>query len=477
MYAPLFDHGAEMTSFQKQLTLPISAKELFQWHEREGAFERLCPPWDPVKVLHKDDHIRDGAKVRLQVKGPMGIPMSLEVIHEGYQKGKCFVDRQVKGPFKSWRHQHIVEPKDEQTATLTDLINYELPLGILGNIGGGQMVKKRLSQLFHYRHQVMQHDVLLHSLNAQYNQGQKLHVAISGASGFIGQALTALFTTGGHKVTIFSRSTGLNTRVWKEIEQVPKLDDIDVVIHLAGESIAQRWTARKKQSIMNSRVDRTQALAQAIADLKKAGKPAPKALICASGVGFYGDCSHDGTKVDENSPLGQGFLAEVCQAWEEACKPAREQGIRVVNARIGVVLAPHGGALAKLLLPFSLGLGGPIGQGKQWMSWVSLHDVVGALYFCAVNQNLSGPVNLCSPTAVTNTEFSKTLGRVLSRPTILPTPPFALKLAYGEMAQETILSGQRVEPSKLLAQGYPFLHTTLEAALRFELGRVKLSNN
>ena len=467
-----------MATFQQKLSLPVPAKELFQWHEREGAFERLCPPWDPVKIIHKDDHIRDGAEVRLQVKGPLNIPLQLEVTHEDYIAGERFVDRQVKGPFQSWRHSHLVSSTQNETAqqdsTLTDHIDYTLPLGFLGELGGGSMVKSRLTQLFHYRHEVMKHDFLLHKLSVKSLADQKLHVAISGASGLIGQALSALFTTGGHKVTIFSRSPGPNTRVWKEVDRVPQLDDIDVVVHLAGESIAQRWSPAKKKSILQSRVERTKALSLAIAELKNSGRPSPKALICASGVGYYGDCSHQDEMIDETAPLGQGFLAEVCQAWEDACEPARAIGVRVINARIGVVLAPHGGALAKLHLPFSLGLGGPIGQGKQWMSWISLHDVVAALYYCSFNTDLSGAVNLCAPQAVTNAEFSKTLGRVLNRPTIFPTPAFALKLVYGEMAQETILSGQRVQPQKLINQQYPFLHSALEDALRFELGRVKL---
>lgn len=468
-----------MATFQQKLTLPISAEKLFQWHEREGAFERLCPPWDPVKILHKDDHIRDGAEARLQVKGPLGIPLELEVIHEDYVAGERFVDRQVKGPFKSWRHRHLVSSVETNTkqdsSTLTDHIDYQLPLGFLGQLGGGSMVKSRLSQLFNYRHEVMKHDFLLHSLCEENIGNEKLHVAISGASGLIGQALHALFTTGGHKVTVFSRSPGPHTRVWKDVDQVPKLDDIDVVIHLAGESIAQRWSTAKKKAILESRVHRTQAISTAIAELKKAGKSAPKALICASGVGYYGDCSHQDEVVDESGPLGQGFLAEVCKAWEAACEPARSAGIRVVNARIGVVLAPQGGALAKLLLPFSLGLGGPVGDGKQWMSWISLHDVVAALYYCSFNPDLSGAVNLSAPQAVTNADFSQTLARVLKRPAFLPAPAFALKLVFGEMAKETILSGQRVKPQKLIDQGYTFLHSSLEEALRFELGRVKLS--
>jgi uncharacterized protein (TIGR01777 family) len=256
---------------------------------------------------------------------------------------------------------------------------------------------------------------------------------------------------------------------------VPPLDDVDVVIHLAGENVAQRWTSAARARILESRVTRTQALAQSIADAKSRGEPHPQALICASGVGYYGYRDHDG-EYDEESPLGDGFLADVCDQWERACDPAREAGIRVVTARIGVVLSPLGGALGKLLLPFSLGLGGPVGSGAQWMSWISIHDVLGALYECAHSEDLEGPVNLTSPHPVTNREFVKTLGRVLSRPTIFPAPAFALKLAFGEMADETILASQRAMPRVLNERGYPFMHPTLEDALRFTLGRVKEPN-
>jgi len=245
-----------------------------------------------------------------------------------------------------------------------------------------------------------------------------------------------------------------------------------VVIHLAGESVAERWTQAKRKRIVESRTLRTRALAQSLADARARGVHRTQALISASGAGYYGYREHRGDPHDEGSPLGHGFLAEVCEQWETACEPARVAGVRVVNARIGVVLSPLGGALGKLLLPFSLGLGGPVGPGTQWMSWISIHDVVGALYECALQPQLEGPVNLTSPHPVTNREFVKTLGRILSRPTWVPAPAFALKLAFGEMALETILASQRVQPARLLQSGYPFMHHTIEDALQFELGRV-----
>ena len=458
-----------MNTFERRVSLPLSPTELFAWHEREGAFRRLCPPWDPVEMIHNDGHIRDGAQVKLRVRGPMGVPLSLEVLHQGYEAGVQFQDRQVRGPFAHWLHTHTTAPEeDPQRATLIDSIQYKLPLGLFGELGGGSMVRHRLAQLFHYRHQVMRHDLALHERFG----AERLHFAISGSSGLLGQELCALLSTGGHRVTRLTRAPAEGARIWRTPEEVPNLDDVDVVIHLAGESVAERWTSAKRKRILESRTLRTRALAHALADARARGVTRTRALICASGVGYYGYRGHGDQLLDESAPLGEGFLAEVCEQWEGGCEPAIEAGLRVVKARIGVVLSPQGGALGKLLLPFSLGLGGPVGSGAQWMSWISIHDVVGALYECAGQPDLEGPVNLTAPHPTTNREFVKTLGRVLSRPTLIPAPAFALKIAFGEMASETILGSQRATPSKLIQSGYPFLHQRLEEALRFELGRV-----
>ncbi|MGE3804482.1 MAG: TIGR01777 family oxidoreductase, partial [Gemmataceae bacterium] len=195
----------------------------------------------------------------------------------------------------------------------------------------------------------------------------------------------------------------------------------------------------------------------------------PKVLVCASAVGYYGP--RGDTKVDESSDPGQGFLAEICKDWEAACSPARAKGIRVVNARIGVVLSPQGGALAKMLLPFKMGVGGVVGSGEQYMSWVALDDVVGALHHALITEPLSGPVNVVAPAPVTNYGFTKILGKVLGRPTVLPMPAFMARLAFGEMADELLLTGQRVEPKKLLDSNYAFRYPDLEGALRHLLGK------
>ena len=455
-----------LKNYSKSVTLPMTPDHLFKWHERVGAFERLSPPWDPVEIIEKDPHIQDGAKVRLKVR-VLGLSLPLEVIHEGYREGVQFQDRQVRGPFAFWRHTHAISQAD-QGATLTDSIEYTLPLGVVGSLFGGRIARARLDQLFHYRHRVMEHDARLHTCT----QGQHRVIAVSGSSGVIGVALCALLSTGGHRVIRLVRGEAQNSneRSWPTPDEVPDLSDIDVVIHLAGENVAQRWSERSKKRILESRTLRTRALAKALADHQANDATRDRALICASGIGYYGDQGDE--EVDESSPLGEGFLADTCRDWEAACDPARVGGVRVVNMRIGIVLSPSGGALAKLLPPFQFGVGGPIGAGRQWMSWISLHDVVGALYFSAFTPQIEGVVNAVAPNPKQNRDFSKILGRVLRRPALFPVPPMILKLIFGEMAQETILSGQFVKPTALLTHGYPFMHTGLEEALRFELGRV-----
>ena len=243
------------------------------------------------------------------------------------------------------------------------------------------------------------------------------------------------------------------------------LDGVDAVVHLAGENLAQRWTSEHKRAILESRVRGTELLARTIAGMVRP----PRVLVSGSAVGFYGDRGDE--PLDEESSTGADFLAGVVREWEGATRAAADAGVRVVRIRSGVVLSPKGGALERLLTPFRLGVGGPIGSGRQWMSWISLHDHVSAMLHTIATETLSGPVNLVSPNPVTNAEFAETLGRVLSRPAIVPVPSFALELMYGEMARATILSGQRVLPKALLRSGFQFAHPTLEQALRFELNR------
>jgi uncharacterized protein (TIGR01777 family) len=297
-------------------------------------------------------------------------------------------------------------------------------------------------------------------------------VAVTGSTGLVGAALIEALERRDHLVRRLVRHDVRDSE--REIRWDPaagtidagELDGLDAVVHLAGENLAaQRWNDQVKQEIRDSRIQGTRLLSGALAKLTNK----PDVLVSASAIGFYGDRGDE--PVDESSPPGSGFLADVCREWEAATEPARAAGIRVVNLRLGVVLSPRGGALAKMLLPFKLGVGGVIGSGRQFWSWIALDDLVAAIQFALQNAALAGPVNAVAPSPVTNREFTKTLGRVLRRPTVFPMPAFAARLALGEMANEMLLSGVRVEPRVLTSAGFSFQHPQLEPALRAMLQR------
>ncbi len=297
-------------------------------------------------------------------------------------------------------------------------------------------------------------------------------IVVTGASGLIGKELVSALSGAGHRVIRAVRgavSDPQTEMAWNpatgNIDR-DKLIGADAIVHLAGANIAgKRWTPAYKQSLIDSRVDGTTLVSEAIASLE----PKPKVLACASAIGYYGDRGEE--TLDESAPSGDGFLPEVCMQWERACQEARDAGIRVVNMRFGVVLSPAGGALAQMLTPFKLGGGGILGNGRQIFSWISLLDAVRAIQHVINNESLSGPVNLVSPQAVTNREFTKTLGKVLGRPTLLPMPAFVARLLFGEMADALLLASARVIPKSLQESQFEFQHPQLEPALQHLLGK------
>ncbi len=296
-------------------------------------------------------------------------------------------------------------------------------------------------------------------------------ILITGASGMIGARLVAALETDGHRVL---RAVRREARTDNEVSWQPKqgtierdkLQGVDGVVHLAGANIAgKRWTEDYKQTILNSRVEGTTLIAETIAALD----PKPRVFACASAIGYYGDRGAE--QLEESAARGDGYLPDVCEQWEKACQPARDAGIRTVNMRIGVVLSTEGGALAEMLTPFKLGAGGVLGSGQQYFSWIAIDDVVRAMQEVLKNESLAGPVNLTAPNPVTNRDFTKALGRVLSRPTVLPMPAFAARLVFGEMADALLLASTRVVPSALSDAGFHYEHADLEPALRHILGR------
>ena len=288
-----------------------------------------------------------------------------------------------------------------------------------------------------------------------------MRIAVTGASGLVGSALVPALRDAGHDVVVLVRRepTSPGEIRWDPAAgtiDAESLRGIDGAVHLAGENIGQRWSERARERILRSRVDGTVVLARTLASLE----PRPAVLVQASGVGYYGFAS---AQVDEASPKGSGFAADVVDRFEHAAEPARDAGIRVVSLRKGPVMARHGGALARMLLPFSLGVGGRVGSGRQWWSWLSLPDAVRTYRF-ALESDLSGPVNVVGG-ATPNAEFARTLARVLHRPAVVPAPAFAVKLLFGQMGEEMLLGGQRAEPRRLTEAGFAFEHTELEACL------------
>jgi uncharacterized protein (TIGR01777 family) len=456
---------------ERSTTLPVSAEAAFAWHERPGAFERLLPPWERVSVVEQSSGLEDGARLVLRVmQGP--VPLHWVARHRDTLPGRRFVDEQVNGPFSRWVHFHRFDPDGPASSRMTDRIEYTLPLGPVG-AAARPLIRRRLERLLAYRHVLLRDDLEAH---ARFGQSGRLRVAVSGASGLLGRALLPFLTTGGHEVLRLVRGHHAPDHSPGEVYwdlkrgriEIGKLEGLDAVVHLAGENIGARWTRDRKRRIRESRGIGTRFLCEALARLRQK----PKVLVTASAVGIYGNRG-DELLTEGSATLAapQDFLVTVGREWEAATEPARAAGIRVVITRFGLMLSPAGGILAKMLPPFRAGLGGPLGGGRQWMSWISIDDAVGAVHHAIMTEALSGPVNTTAPEPVTNREFTATLARVLGRPALLPVPAPALRLALGEMGQVAVLGSARVVPERLSQSGYRFRHPMLEGALRFVLGR------
>lgn len=438
-------------------------EEVFAWHTRAGAMPRLVPPWQPMRVVKETESLADGQAI-------LGLPGGLRWIarHDpaGYDPPRQFVDVLSSDGVMSlpprvigwWRHTHRFSAVGDGATRVHDEVDTTVP-------------GAALRSTFAYRHRQLAEDLAAHRDAANAGAGP-LTVAVTGSAGLVGTALCAFLSTGGHRVVRLVRREPANSaeRRWDPDHPAPDLlDGVDAVVHLAGESIAGRFTEAHRRAVRESRVEPTRRLAQVAADAAADGRV--RTFVSASAIGYYGyDCGD--TVLDEHAPRGGGFLADVVADWEQATAPAAEAGLRVVTVRTGIVQAAAGGTLRLLRPLFAAGLGGRLGSGRQWLSWISIDDLLDVYYRALYDSRLSGPVNAVGPHPVRNAEYTAALATVLRRPAMLPVPPIGPRILLGRQgAAELAEADQRVTPAKLEALGHRFRQSTVEDALAHQLGR------
>ena len=435
--------------------VPAEPDEVFAWHSRAGAITRLMPPWQPVRVARETPSVRDGQAVLVL---PGGLRWVATHDPACYDPPRQFADVLLPplGAALRWRHTHYFAPASGGGTVVVDDVSTPVPA-------------RGLRPMFRYRHRQLAGDLAAHS-RAREVCPEPLTVALTGSSGLIGSALAALLTTGGHRVIRLVRRAPqqADEREWQPDAPDPQLlAGVDSVVHLAGASIGRRFTEAAKREILSSRTGPTRALATLAA--RSQGRL--RAFVSASAVGYYGAVRGDEV-LTEDSERGDGFLADVTAAWEDAAGPAAAAGIRTVQVRTGIVQTPRGGMLRLLYPLFEAGLGGPLGDGTGWQPWIEIDDLLDIYLRAVTDPALSGPVNAVAPAAVRNAEYASTLGRVLRRPSLIPVPPVGPRLLLGaEGARELAAASQRVRPATLTSLVHRFRYPGLEGALRHVLGR------
>jgi uncharacterized protein (TIGR01777 family) len=433
--------------------------EVFTWYGRAGAFNRLSPPWSPMRLVTEATSLRDG---QATLALPGGLRWVAEHQPDGFDPPRRFVDTIGSDGLASlparvavrWRHTHDFEDAGDNRTRVIDRVDTPVP-------------GSALRAMFVYRHRQLADDLAAHHEAAAHGLAPAT-VAVTGSSGLVGAALTAFLSTGGHRVIRLVRGAPKDgERQWNPDDPDPELlAGVDAVIHLAGASIAGRFTDSHRTAIRNSRIGPTRRLAEV------AGRSG-SALISASAVGYYGHDRGDDT-LTEDSDRGDGFLADVVADWEDATAPAEQAGVRVVQVRTGIVQSPRGGTLRLMRPLFSAGLGGRLGDGRQWLPWIGIDDLIDIYYRALWDTTLSGPVNAVSPHPVRNADYTRTLAQILHRPAALPVPSLGPRLLLGKQgARELALASQRVLPGRLSQSGHRFRQPDLETALRHLLGRAR----
>lgn len=471
-----------MPSFSATHRFSCSRPALFQYHESSGAIDRLIPPWESVTILESADSLAPGSVVRIANR-QFGIRQIWNAKHLKLVEGYLFVDQLSDGPFRKWVHRHEFEDIDSNCSQLTDRIEFELPFAPASNLVL-PWVRTKLDSMFRFRHRITADDINFGQAIAALRGGPAapLRIAVTGSNGLIGRRVCELASVLGFDVVRIVRpeSTKEKFRFPTGVvaarlqggsrEDLHCLEGLDAVIHLGGYGIAEkRWSEDVKRRIRESRVAGT---LQLIEGLGRLDSP-PKAMLSASGIGIFGDRGDE--FCDESTSAGTGFLSEVAKEWESAAMSygsakSGNSARRVAIARMGVVLHPRFGALSKLLPPFRMGVGGRTGSGKQYWPWVHIDDAASILLHLAAQSACEGPYHVASPEVPNNRDFARSLAKVLSRPSCIPAPAFAMKILLGEMAGPLLLASTRVTTSRLLSSGYRFRFTSLEEAFRNLLG-------
>ena len=445
---------------QKSIQLPFSSRSVFEWYGRVGSLQRLLPPWDGASLICEDAPFEVGKRFELRL-GPRWAVERWQGQYRAIGPGESFSDVQVKGPFGSWTHRVEVAFLAERQCRVTETVECAPSARQAKDRHWEANTSRWLEGWLGYRQETLAADL---GFRERLGDFERLRVLITGGTGFLGSRLKAFLSAQGHEVLVLTRrKPGPGEIRWKpelgEIE-VRRLEGLDAVVHLAGESLTSgRWSEQRKKVLWSSRVDATKFLVEALARLAKP----PRLLLSGSGIGYYGSLGD--TVCDEGTGRGSGFLAELCEAWEAAALKAAPFVERVALLRTGVVIDPAGGALAEMLPAFRWGLGGPIGGGRQWFPWIALDDWLRAVTWCLFRRRAEGPVNLVAPDAARQERFAKALGAALGRPACLPVPKFGLRALFGEMADEALLSSIRAEPKRLAALDYRFRYPELEPML------------